>query len=173
MARPPEEKAAALAIYHGADGNKSVKKTARLTGIPEQTIRDWVHKDIRGQTPEQVSDLARGVAGELAARAEAAGLKGVERTEDLIDDSESVKDVAIATGIMLDKAMKYREIEQRGLPQAPPPSSVVDPQEAASVLGALIVKTVAATLQRHAEIIDIEAVELPPGLPAPVDKQEE
>jgi transposase-like protein len=92
-----ELKAETLAILDANNGN--VRKTARQSGIPQSTIRDW--RDGRGVT-DSVTEIRAHKKGELSdlIRDELEAIFGAMNTK---REAANYRELATAAGILIDK----------------------------------------------------------------------
>jgi len=95
--RPQSERiqAVSLAVLDGPAA------AARQTGIPENTIREWVDRpefvELRERTKEAVADEWWAIVQ-----------KGMRRVADLLGSAEDLQKVAVATAIVTDKMLLLR-----------------------------------------------------------------
>lgn len=153
--------AAALAVN---DGN--VKRTARDTGVPEQTVRDWKKEWAEGGLPSNVGEALPAQVDAFVLASERVRNKALVKLEEKIDNDElNGKDLITAYGVLTDKsrlaqglATSRQDVQQ----------DAVDPRQFADALGGFLGDIVRAAQQRSEEIIDAEFEEQPQlGLPAP------
>jgi predicted DNA-binding protein (UPF0251 family) len=103
--RRPEETAEALDL--ATDPFATVKEAARKCGFPETTLRRLIHRMEARYKP--MADGIREVKeGELLKLLEDRALRCVEHIDDVTLAGATVKDLAIAGGIMIDKARLLR-----------------------------------------------------------------
>jgi len=95
--RPLNERARAVGIATLAGGAEA----SRQTGIPEQSINDWMHSkefgELRSRTKDQVVDEWWAIVQE-----------GFRRVRELLGNAEDVQKVATATAIITDKMLLLR-----------------------------------------------------------------
>jgi transposase-like protein len=96
------DKARVLAVLQANDGN--VKRTARETGVADQTVRDWKKKLAKGQMPAGTTAALPAMLGEFVADAERIRNKALKELEVQIDAGElSGKDLIVIVGVLTDK----------------------------------------------------------------------
>lgn len=105
MARYTDEQRALVKhLLDSTDGN--VKATARESGVPEQTVRDWKKKWEREGAPEEVRAALPAAVDEFVDNTKRVRDKALDRLERTIDDPTSkiaAKDLATTVGILTDK----------------------------------------------------------------------
>lgn len=146
------------------EGN--VKRTARETGVPENTVRSWKKYFEENGPPdlEQVGEAAT----EYVADATRVANKALARMEEMIDAKEgTLAQVTTAYGVLRDKIDRANGLS---LGQVEHKLSLPSPEEIRESLAALVAGTVEKARQRQSEIVDAEVVEqapqaLPPGRP--------
>ena len=150
-----EDQALVRQLLDAHEGN--VKRVARETEIPEQTVRDWKKKWEREAPSTEIVQATPGVVEKWVAHTERVRDKALDRLEQVLDDPTSkvnVKDLSMTVGILTDKARAAR-----GLPTSRPDSSGQDalPIEQARELFAGAARgMLEAALRRHEVISSIE-----------------
>lgn len=148
------DRAAVFASLTVSDGN--VKRAARETGVPEQTVRDWKRSWEAEGPPEAVAEAAATFAGEFVEQAERVRDLALHQLEARIRAGDiKSNELITAVGVLTDKvrvaqglATNRTETIQRQ-----------DPAELAEATMALVAGALAAASQRQGEIIESTAVE--------------
>lgn len=142
------------------DGN--IKRSARDTGIPVATVRDWKRKWESEGVPEGVAEAQTEAVDTFTENASRVRDKALARLEQVIDNTDRPKDLATVIGILDDKITRAR-----GLPTSRQETLSIGiqgtPQEVQALFTNWANKTIAASSDREAEIIDAEIVEQPSG----------
>lgn len=143
----------ALTIY---DGN--VKRTARSTGVPEQTVRDWKKHWEKEPPSAELVELGQPVTDEFLGRAIVIRDKAMGLLEQKIEDGDvSARDLITTIGVTTDKIR---------LIQGQPTSrnetvSAVDPKQLGKALVELAAGAIEAAQERAADIdVVIEDAEI-------------
>lgn len=153
-----EEKAKVLNILDINDGN--VKRTARDTGVAEQTIRDWKKTWEAGGVPATVQAALPAAQGEFADDAERVRnlmLNNLEAA--VLNNTLSGRDLIVGIGVLTDKLRLSRgEATSRSETVSTPPT--------ADAIGEAVNKYLAATFaageERDVEIEDADWTEQAP-----------
>jgi transposase-like protein len=147
--------ARAYMVLETNQGN--VKRTARDTGLPESTIRNW--RDMWAEDgPPDVADVTL-VVTDFVANAERVRDKALTVLEGKLDAATPSALIAVV-GTLQDKVSIARGLAtsrtevQHALPS---------PEEIAKTLGAVLQGAIQAAQARDADIIDAELIELPPA----------
>lgn len=160
----PAEQARVALLLQANEGN--VKRTARETGIPPMTVRDWKLKWEAEGYPEPVEEVLPAVAGEVTSEMDQARSLAVSVViEKLREGKVSAKDAAWIASVFTDKINVVRGLatSRTEVVQVAP----VDTKELAKELATYVAQTVEAAQVRHEEIEDAEWVEqAAPALPA-------
>lgn len=141
----------ALAIN---DGN--IKRTARETGVPENTVRDWSRAWEKGGVPatiEQARTVELDRFVEDASRIRDVALR---RLEEVIPHSDKVRELATVVGILDDKLARARGIDRRSDPQIGVQIHVT-PEQLGSALSSWAEKAALESAQRRADIIEVDS----------------
>ena len=143
----------ALAIN---DGN--IKRTARETGVPENTVRDWKRSWDKGGVPATVEEARTVELDNFVADASRVRDVALRRLEEVIPHSDKVRELATVVGILDDKLTRARGLptsrqEQIGLQLS------VTPEQLGSALSAWAEKAALESAQRRVDIIEVEAIE--------------
>lgn len=148
-----EERASAYVVYTANGGN--LKRTARDTGLPVSTLRDWVREWEEDGPPDM--SLVAELSGEFISDAERVRGKALAELERKIPDATASALVA-TVGMLTDKInlSKGLATSRSETVQALPPA-----EEIATALGAALVGAIEAARSREAEIIDAEVTALP------------
>lgn len=145
------------------EGN--VKKTARETGIPEQTVRNW-KKEWTGGAAKPVSDEQldeiRAAWVEKAIDVRAKLLLSIEA--DVDENALSPRDKLTAFGILDDKIARAQGLDRARSGEVH--IHLPSPDELRQGLASLVVGAIQGVQQRTEDIIDAEIVEQPRALPA-------
>lgn len=140
----------------------NVKRTARETGIPITTVREWKRAWEEKGVPEPVAEAAERQAGEFAERAEHARDIALEKwIEQVNAGTVSARDLMVGIGILTDKlnlakGLATNRTEQVKKLELPKAEELADFAQAA----------LAAARTRAIEIDEADIRELPPGEPA-------
>lgn len=150
-----EDKARVLAALAANEGN--VKRTARDTQIPEQTVRDWKKQSERGSLPEKVKQALPAALEVQATDFERIRNKALYQLESEIDAGElSGKELITAIGVLTDKLRVMQG-------QATSRTETVHTGPSAEEVGAEVAKflqqSFSHALNHEAEVVDAEFVE--------------
>jgi transposase-like protein len=105
-----DDRAAVFLALTVNDGN--VKRTARETGVPENTVRDWKTRWAKDGVPPEIEALAVGVAHEFADAAEGVRDKALRLLDGKLADM-SGRDLAWVVGVLTDKVMRARGLDKK------------------------------------------------------------
>lgn len=116
--RPPEVRAAAMAaLLQG----QSVNEVARTYKVPKGTVSDWkrMAQESVGEPDNPTQKDNRGLIGELLTEYLANNLRALNAQAQLLADTgwlrtQSLQEVAVAHGIMTDKAVRLLEALSAG-----------------------------------------------------------
>lgn len=151
-----EDRASVYVVLVSNEWN--VKRTARETGVPEQTVRRWKN-DFQENGPPMVEELAE-AAGDFIEQAETTRWKAIRVLDHKIKDAKPSELITVI-GVLTDKIDRARGL---ALNRVEHQLALPPPEEMAAQLGAALQGVLAAATKRQAEIIDAEVVhELPPA----------
>jgi transposase-like protein len=158
-----EDKAKVMAALAANEGN--VKGTARETGVPEQSIRDWKKQAERRGLPAEVAEALPAVVDDVLERMETIRSKALDELEMQIEAGQ-VKGQALITsiGVLTDK---IRLLQGQATDRKEIVTEGPTPEEMGIALQDYLKKTLAAGFQRDSEIVDAEYTEQASALPAP------
>lgn len=134
------------------DGN--VKRTARETGVPENTVRRW-KKEFESDPPsaELVTDAVNDFAGE----AEGVRNLALQRIKELIPSSNKINDLNNTVGILTDKIDRAKGLDVRRVEH----EHKLDPAGIREALSGFVRDMQKMSAEREAEIVEAEIVEQP------------
>lgn len=140
----------------------NVKRTARETGVPPMTVRDWkVRWEAEGY-PEPIEEVLPAVSEEITDRMDyARGLAVDTVIEKLRDGKVSAKDAAWIAQVFTDKINLIRGMATSRTEQVQ--IAPVDAKELAKELAGYVARTVSEAQLRHEEIEDAEWTEQSQG----------
>lgn len=159
------DRAAVYLALEVNDGN--IKRTARETGMPIATVRDWKKAWQTDGVPDAVIAATESVTDSYVA--EVKDIQGVllARIRELAPEVKNIREAATAFGILDDKRVRaegkptsINEQSNRGLPS---------PEEVRALIGGWMAGALTMQHEREADIIEVaEEVESAPALnPAP------
>jgi transposase-like protein len=153
-----EQRAEVFTLLTVHEGN--VKRTARESGIPEQTVRDWKKLWERKGLPATVSEVLPEVMNEKVTKYESVRDKALDIALDRLDDPKTTaKDATWIAGVMTDKIRLLKgEVTSRTESVQSGPSAI----EVGEALAAALQQAFAAQELREAEIVDAEYEEQAP-----------
>ena len=155
----PTDQARVAVMLQANAGN--VKRTARETGIPAMTVRDWKVKWEREGYPEPIEEVLPAVTEDVTERMDYARGLAVETViEKLRDNKVSAKDAAWIAQVFTDKIHLIRGMATSRTEQVM--LAPVDAKELAKELAGYVARTVEAAQSRHEEIEDAEWTEQAP-----------
>ena len=148
-----DDKAGVLAILDINDGN--VKRTARDTGVAEQTIRDWKKSWERVGVPVAVQATLPAALADFSDTAERIrGLMLDSLEAKVLNDELSGRDLVVGIGVLTDKLRISRgEATSRTETTV---EHTVSPEKLAVQVQALLEESLRAGLLRDGEIVDAE-----------------
>lgn len=154
-----EDKARVLNLLDINDGN--VKRTARDTGVAEQTIRDWKKSWTGSGVPANVQAALPAVQGEFADDAERVRNFMLDQLEAKVLNNElNARDLIVGIGVLTDKLRLSRgEATARTETIASPPSA----EEIGSAVVDYLARTLTAGADRDVEIEDADWSEQSPA----------
>lgn len=159
------ERASVFIALEANQGN--VARSARDTGVPKQTVRDWKRKWQQEGPPDFDETVFETVASSFIEQAERVRDKILLKFEEAVDKGELKPDkMPIAIGILDDKVRLHK-----GLATSRSESTLAlpSPEEVREMFSGLIRGAIEAATNREAEIIDLdeqsfaEVKELNPG----------
>lgn len=152
------DQARVAVVLQGNGGN--IKRTARDTGVPIATVRDWKRKWESNGFPENLEELTTHVRSDFIEEAIEVRWIMLEHLREKAERKELTgRDLLTGIGILTDKinvmsgmATSRTEHVELALP---------DPQELAKALASFIGQTVDAAVVREEEIEDAEFTSKP------------
>lgn len=102
------DKATVYVVLRANDGN--VKRTARETGVPENTVRRWRNEFV--EEPPRV-ELVEAATGEFVDDASRVRNLALRRIETLIPDSTKISELNVTVGILTDKIDRARGLTDK------------------------------------------------------------
>lgn len=157
-----EDQALVRQLLAAHEGN--VKRVARESGVPEQTVRDWKKKWEREAPSAEIVAATPAAVEKWVGNVERVRDKAVDRLEKVLDDPTTkvnVKDLSMTIGILTDKARVAR-----GQPTSRPDSSGQDAlpiEQARELFAGMARGMLEAAERRHqtisSTIIDGEDIE--------------
>lgn len=153
------DRAHVFAVLTANEGN--VKRTARETGFPVQTVRDWKTTwEKNGGPPEQILEVLPEVAGDFIDDATRIRNKALTLLEAKIDRGEvTAKDLLVAVGVLTDKV---RLIQGQATSRTETVHALPSPEEFGQVLVGYLEQAVEMQELRAADIEDAEFEEAGP-----------
>lgn len=154
MARTYTEADRAKVYIVLASNDQNVKRTARETGIPENTVRRWKQLFIQNGPPVIEEDLVRDV-GDFLETAEKTRWKAIQVLDQKIPDAKPSELITIV-GVLSDKIDRVKGL---AIGRVEHVHALPSPDEIRESLGAALQGVLDAAQQRQHEIIDAEIVE--------------
>ena len=150
-----DDRARVATALHINDGN--IKRTARETGIPENTVRDWKRAWEKGGLPATVEQAQQGAVDEFVDQATHIRNLYLRRLEELVETETNARNVATVVGILDDKLVRAAgkptsRTEQVG-------GLLPSPEEFKAALTGWAIGAVQAANERRADIIEVQDVE--------------
>ena len=142
----------ALAIN---DGN--IKRTARETGVPENTVRDWKRSWEKGGVPATVEEARTVELSRFVEDASRIRDVALRRLEEVIPHSDKVRELATVVGILDDKIARARGIDRNGSDRQIGVHINVTPEQLGSALSSWAEKAASESAQRRADIIEVDS----------------
>lgn len=141
----------ALALNEG-----NVKRTARETGVPENTVRDWKNAWAKDGVPATIEQMQSAELDQYVERTSRVRDLALARLEEVIPDTKSARELATTFGILDDKLTRARGLptsrqETVGL------SISMSPDALGIALSAWAEKAAVESAQRREDIIEVEA----------------
>jgi transposase-like protein len=144
-----EEKAKVLVALEANEG--IVKRTARETGVAEQTIRDWKKQAERGALTAGVQDALPAAASEFATKTERVRDLMLDQLEaKVINDDLNGRDLITGIGVLTDK-LRITRGEATSRTETVQESST--PQEIGESIYGFLSRAFAAGEQRDLDIV--------------------
>jgi len=143
--------------------DRNVKRTARDTGVPENTVRRW-RDEWKTNGPPSLDEVTE-AAFEYATAVESTRDLALQKIHERIAKGEgTLAQLATVFGVLTDKIDRARGIADRRVEHV---HSLPSPDEIRATLGALVQSAQAGHAVREEEIVDAEFIEQPaPALPA-------
>lgn len=143
------------AVYIGLQANEgNVARTARETGIPKQTVRDWKQKWENDGPPEFSEEMLQETATAFVERAEQVRDKLLVKFEEAVDAGLlKPEKMPVAIGILDDKVRLHK-----GLVTSRSESTVALPsaEEVRELFSGLITGAISAATERQHETIELD-----------------
>lgn len=152
-----EDKARLYVVLTANDGN--VKRTARETGVPENTVRRW-KKEFEQKPPS--TELVEQATEDFVSEADTVRFMALRRIKDLIPTSTKINELNNTVGILTDKIDRARGLDR---PQAPS-NALPTADLVREAIKGFVEATRDLSRAREAEIVEAEIVEqvaLPAG----------
>jgi transposase-like protein len=149
------DKAAVYVLLQVHAGN--VKRTARESGYPESTVRQW-KKDFSEKGPPS-ADVVAEVSQDFIADAQRIRNKALLRAEEMVDDrSKSMRlaELTALSGMLTDKLNTAQGLDVRRVEHQ---HHLPDAEEARELMRGFASELIAMSASRDGEIIDAEIVE--------------
>jgi transposase-like protein len=147
-----DDKARVFVVLGANDGN--VKRTARETGVPENTVRRWRDEWEKNGPPP--TDMVEGAVGDFVSDAERVRNKALLAIEQKIPQAK-VSELNNTVGILTDKIDRARGLVDRRVVEHQLPSG----DQIREALGTFAAEMMKLSQRREAEIVDAEIVEQP------------
>lgn len=167
---PPKRRAFAYLQLIRNDWN--VSRAAKDAHVPEQTVREWANRwKVEGPEAELLMELSDS-ADDFLENAERIRNLALERLEEVIPESTSVRELTVAIGILDDKISRHKDIRDLTTPAALP-AGPKGPKELQEAIGGMFIEAVAQAASRQQEIVEAEVVEPADelGLPSPLTEE--
>jgi len=140
------------------DGN--IKRTARHTGVPIQTVRDWRNRWENGGVPDELLSTSLEIATEFVEQAERVRDKALNRLEEQIDaNSLNGRELTTAVGVLTDKINISKGIATKRTETV---HTLPNREQIIELFSGFTKGVVFAAHAREAEIIDAQVVEHSP-----------
>jgi transposase-like protein len=146
------DKAKVYVVLRANDGN--VKRTARETGIPENTVRRWRDEFIDRPPQHELVQVAAGDFVDDASRVRNLALR---RIEVLIPDSTKISELNVTVGVLTDKIDRANGIGQTVSHEHHLPPA----DEIREVMQGFVQAAQEMSRAREHEIVDAEVLALP------------
>lgn len=151
----PEFKARVYVVLNANEGN--VKRTARETDVPENTVRRWRDEWLKNGRPEH--EVLEAAVVETVANDERVANKALIRMEEMIDNKEgTLAQVTTAYGVLRDKMDRAKGLLPNG---AGNDTQQLDRESIRELLVGYTQAMVTLSAARETEIIEAEIVEQP------------
>lgn len=137
------------------EGN--VKRTARETGVPENTVRRW-KKEWQQNGPPSLDDVEE-AAGDFLAEAERVRWKALMALDGKIEQAKPSELITVI-GVLDDKIARAKGLAVGKVEHV---HTLPSPDEIRQTLGAALAGVLQAAKERQEEIIDAELVEQAPA----------
>lgn len=148
-----DDRAAVLAVLEVNEGN--VKRTARDTGVAEQTIRDWKKSWEREGVPATVQAALPAALEDFASRAESIREKMLDQLEAaVLNDKLSGRDLITGIGVLTDKLRISRGEATSRTDQTV--EHTVNYEEISKKVQEFMDRALSAGASRDVEIVDAE-----------------
>lgn len=142
------DKARVIAVLQANDGN--VKRTARETGVAEQTVRDWKKKMERRELPPGTQAALPAAIKDFVEDAERLRNKAMHELEVLMDLGElKGKDLITVIGVLTDKV---RLVQGKATSRTEQVQAAPTPEEFAPVFADYLTRSFEAASRREFDI---------------------
>lgn len=146
------DKAKVYVVLRANDGN--VKRTARETGVPENTVRRWRDEFIDNPPRTELVEVATGEFVEDASRVRNLALR---RIETLIPDSKKISELNVTVGILTDKIDRANGVGEKVSHEHHLPAA----DEIRELMQGFVAGMRDLAQSREEEIVDAEVLALP------------
>lgn len=160
-----EDKARVYVVLMTNEGN--VKRTARDTGLPENTVRRW-KKEWEENGPPEIDEEIREAVTDYVTSMEKTRDLSLKRIHEKLERGEgTLPQIATVFGVLTDKIDRARGIGTNHTHEHK--LTLPSPEELRAALGGLVTAAQEGHAAREADIIEVEFVEQPDPreLPAP------
>jgi transposase-like protein len=163
-----EDKAAAYVVW--VTNDKNVLRTARETGVAQNTLRYWVAEWRKSGPPDAVADRVEGKVEEFVSRASRIRNSAMDKLEELIPEAEVKQMGTLGTivGIMDDKIRLASGLATKRTETV---HTLPSREDMKDLMSGFVDGLIGAAESRAEEIVDAEIVEQP-GLSGLLDKGE-
>lgn len=147
-----EDKARVIAELHVNEGN--IKRTARNTGIPISTVRDWKTEMERGGVSPEVQAAVPAVVGDFVEDATRVRNKLLVRLEELVDEGKiSERGIVPALGMLTDKIRAYKGLDTKKVEHT---IALPSPEKARELFAGVFEEVANAAQSRSRAVDEIE-----------------
>lgn len=147
-----QDRAAVYAALAGNDNN--VKRTARETGVPENTVRRWRDEWKKKGPPE--GEALTEVVDKILSKIESAREQALDLLKQKMSDA-TPQQLATIFGILDDKYTRVKGLDKKTVDvhHHLPPA-----EELRELMGGFVQGAIEAAQTRHSEVIDLDIVEV-------------
>lgn len=153
------DKASVLVVLKTNGGN--IARTARDTGLPEATIRDWKKSWEMDGIPEALVGEVQEQADDILADMERVRYKALQLLEAQLPHEKSVRNLATVFGIMSDKINLARGLATS---RSETIHELPAPEKMAEMFKAIVSGALSAADQREQDIKDVVIEQAPKAL---------